>query len=202
MKKTFFLLSLTLLFACSKQASETLFSATDTAVQSRSAGVTVQIQDVNIVTGQQVEARFSVTGFTEITAFQYAMLFDTSALEYASATFTDTLPGYSMDGNFGMYWMGYAVEPGEVRTAWWSPSGYGVTVSPNAVTHSLFFTAKKSGTLSQYFAAWPDNPILGAVAYEFPTNPIALTVSYIPIAPPINPPGGNNGNPKKKKKRQ
>lgn len=201
MKQILVLLSLTLLFACSKPASEALFHTSDTAVQSR-AGVTVQIQDVNIVTGQQVEARFSVTGFTEITAFQYAMLFDTSALEYASATFTDTLPGYSMDGNFGMFWMGYNVEPGEIRTAWWSPSGYGVTVSPNAVTHSLFFTAKKSGTLSQYFAAWPDNPILGAVAYEFPTNPIALTVSYIPIAPPINPPGGNNGNPKKKKKRQ
>lgn len=201
MKQILFLFSVLFVFGCSKQPLETLSPATNPAATSR-AGVAVQIQDAAVTAGQQAEARFSVSGFSEITAFQYAMLFDTSALEYASATFTDSIPSYSMDGNFGMYWMGYNVEPGEIRTAWWSPSGYGVTVSPNAVTHSLFFTAKKSGTLSQYFAAWPDNPILGAIAYEFPLNPTTLTVSYIPIAPPINPPGGNNGNPKKKKKRE
>lgn len=200
MKKTLFILSLFLVFGCSKQPLET--PATSNHAATSRAGVTVQIQDANVIAGQPVEARFSVNGFADISCFQYAMLFDTSALEYVSATFTDSLPGYGIDCCFGMYWMGYAVEPGEVRTAWWSPSGYGVTVTPGAVTHSLFFTAKKSGTLAQYFAAWPDNPILGAIAYEFPLNPTTLTVSYIPIAPPVNPPGGNNGNPKKKKKRQ
>ncbi len=199
MKQVLFFLSILFLFACSPE--QVLTPTTNQQASERAAGVTVQIQNVNVVAGQPVEAKFSVSGFTNIACFQYAMLFDTAGLEYTGATFTDSIPGYSIDCCFGMYYMGYAVEAGEVRTAWISPNGYGVTVTPNATTHSLFFTAKKAGNLAQYFAAWPDHPILGAVAYEgVPLNPVPLTITYLSL--PASPPAGGNGNPKKKKKHQ
>ena len=200
MKQILVLLSLTLLFACSKPAHETLFPATNKAAADRSALVAWTLPDATFTTGQTVEAKFSVSGFDDLTAFQFAMQFDTATLGYQNITFTGAIPYFNLDC-IGMEWMGYFLEPGEVRVAWVHYAAGGLSIPAGTECFSLFFTAKKAGTLAAAFPHWPGNPILPSEASDGDFNIIPLTVSYIPIAPPINPPGGNNGNPKKKKKR-
>lgn len=198
MKKTLFILLLLSVFGCAKQPAET--PATNKAAADRSALVAWTLPDVAFTTGQTVEAKFSVAGFDDLTAFQFAMQFDTATFAYQNITFTGAIPYFNLDC-IGMEWMGYFLEPGEVRVAWVHYAAGGLSVPAGTECFSLFFTAKKAGTLSAAFPHWPGNPILPSEASDGAFNILPLTVTYIQPAP-INPPGGNNGNPKKKKKRE
>lgn len=197
MKKALIFLSILFVFGCSKQPIET--TPTNRAAADRSALVAWSLPDVAFTTGQTVEAKFSVSGFDDLTAFQFAMQFDTSALAYQNITFTGAIPYFNLDC-IGMEWMGYFLEPGEVRVGWVHGAAGGLSIPAGTEAFSIFFTAKKAGTLAAAFPHWPGNPVFPSEASDGDFNILPLTVTYIPIAPPINPPGGNNGNPKKKKK--
>lgn len=194
MKKTLFLLLILALFACSKQAIETEHLQSKSS--ERFVSVDWSVQDVQFTTGQTVEAKFSVSGFNDITSFQFAMKFDTAALAYSSASFTGAIPNFSID-NFGIYYMGYNVEPGEVRTVWYHFAPGGLSVPNGTQIFSLFFIAKKAGQLSTSFPFWPDNQMLPPEASDGEFNFVPLTVSYLQLAP-ISPPSG----PKKGKKKK
>jgi len=112
--------------------------------------------------GDTVEVKFRVTNFTDIGAFQYTLKFDTSKLNLKptnKVTFTGALAGYGTNC-FTFAGPGYALKAWEIRTAWLSTTGK--TLSANTHTHSLWFIAKKSGTvcnsLQLHFAAplWPN----------------------------------------------
>lgn len=185
MKKTIIILSVLSLFGCSKQAIETS-EEQDNQSTDRFVSVDWSVQDVQFTTGQTVEAKFTVSGFNDITSFQFAMKFDTAALAYSSASFTGAMPNFGI-GNFGMHYMGYSVEPGEVRTVWYHYAPGGLSVPNGTQIFSLFFVAKKAGTLSDAFPFWPDNQMLPPEASDGEFNFLPLTVNYLPIAPAAPP---------------
>jgi len=201
MKKTLFFLLALFAFGCAPSPLSPSLLETDQPATDRSAGVDFQIQNVAFPAGATVEAKYTVTGFTDLTAFQYAMQYDTAVLTYSHATFTGAIPDFNLDCCFGMEWMGYFLEPGEVRTAWVKYSPGGLTLPDGTVCYSLFFTAKQASNLQASFPAWLNNPVLPAEATDGQFNVLPLTVTYLPI--PVNPPQqpGGNGNGGKKKKR-
>jgi len=203
MEKTLFILTILFAFGCAPSPVSPSLTENKAATD-RSAVVDFQIQNVAFQPGQTVEAKYSVTGFTDLTAFQYAMQYDTAVLTYSHATFTGAIPDFNLDCCFGMEWMGYFLEPGEVRTAWVKYSPGGLTLPAGTVCYSLFFTAKHAGNLASAFPAWLNNPILPAEASDSQFNILPLTITYLPIPPTPPTGGGNAGNAsttKKKKKR-
>lgn len=139
-----------------------------------------QVQDTEFSTGDTVTADFSAYGFNQITAYQFAMLYDTGALAFVGVTFP---PGNPMGLNTGCFsWHGkpgYTVKPGELRHARSMP--YGKTYADGTQGFSYVFTAKQPGTLSQEMTLStcclypPMNPI----SYRWVLNMQPLTVAYI-----------------------
>lgn len=117
-------------------------------------------QGNNFSTGDTVEARFSVTNFTDISTFQFTLKWDTtymSILSAAPVTFTGVLPGLGA-GCF-TWWgkPGIALKPGEIRVAYTSTTGK--TLAPGAHVFSLRFVAKKPGTVCQALSHWIKSPL-------------------------------------------
>lgn len=191
MKKVLFILSI-FLFACSPEQALQPNTKNQQSGE-RSAAVEFQIQNVAFQAGQTVEAKYTVTGFTDLTAFQYAMQYDTAVLQYSHATVTGVVPDALY---LSVNWEEYFLAPGEVRVAWVHSYAGGVTIPPGTVCYSLFFTAKQSSNLAASFPFWPNNPVFPAEASDGQFNILPLTVTYLPI-PPSQP---GPANPKKKKK--
>jgi len=112
--------------------------------------------------GDTVEVKFRVTNFTDISGFQYTLKFDTAKMYLKptnKVTFTGALAGYT-SSCFSFAGPGYALKAWEIRTLWLSVIGK--TLPTNTHVYSLWFIAKKSGTvcnsLQLHFAApvWPN----------------------------------------------
>ena len=144
------------------------------------AQVTFTAPDVTYNAGQPVEAKATVSGFDAITAFQWALMFDTAALRLDSLAFPGNLPGYEQVTCFSLHSPGYTLQPGEIRSLWSDP--YGETLSDGTHVFSMHFTAKQAGKLSQDIAIYPQG--LYPVAYSFPLVPQALYWQFIPAKRP------------------
>ena len=139
-------------------------------------GIVFQVQNQSFFTGDTVEAVFSVSGFTGIGGFQYAMKFDTGALRWHGVTFTGRIPNYNANK---MSWHGkpgYNLKPGEIRTVW--TSTYGSTCE-DGETHTIRFIAKSSGQLSAKFGLWPGHWLKPSAAIAIPATPIPLEFVFV-----------------------
>lgn len=113
---------------------------------SASAFSQVQWQFINktFSTGDTVAVDFYASGFTGIGAFQYC--------------FSSAGPGY-------------ALKAWEIRTLWTSP--YGKTVAPGVKISTIYFVAKKAGSVCNTLQLWNAAP-LWSVAYT------ATPLAYVP----------------------
>jgi len=139
-----------------------------------------QIQDISFSTGDTVTADFSAYGFNQITAYQFAMLYDTAALKFVGVTFPPGNPmGLSLSGFSWHGKPGYNVKPRELRHL--RSMTYGNTYADGTHGFSYVFMAKQSGTLSQKMtlAMCCLSPPLNPMSYRWPLTYQPLTVAYI-----------------------
>lgn len=182
MKKTLILLSILFFFGCTKE--QVLIPTPENQQADSRALPTVKfkVQNVAFLPGQTVEAKFTVRNFTDLTAFQFAMQYDTSKLLFSHTVATDAIPPTLY---LSVEWEDYGLAPGEVRVAWVHDAAGGVTLPDNAQVFSFFFTAKKKGKLAGCFPFWPDNYVFPPEASDGAFNILPLTVTYIPIPPTL-----------------
>lgn len=139
-----------------------------------------QITDKTFSAGDTVTADFSAYGFDSITAYQFAMLYDTGALAFIGVTFPPGNPMGLSSGGFSWHGKpGYNVKPGELRHLRSMP--YSKTFADGTHGFTYVFTAKQSGTLSQKMtlATCCLSPPLNPMSYRWILNYQALTVSYV-----------------------
>jgi len=123
------------------------------------------IEDKAYDAGDIVTAEFNVTDFNNITAYQFAMKFDTSNLEFVGVEFPTTNP-LSLTSNL-FSWegkKGYRVGKGEVRHLATFPKGK--TLTNGTVVFKYVFKAKEAGILSENLA-------LGTCCLLLPLKPLA-----------------------------
>jgi len=145
---------------------------------SASAFAQVQWQFINktFVTGDTVAVDFYASGFTGIGAFQFTLKFDTSALRLRGTTnahkfgTTGAVAGYGPNC-FSSAGPGYSLKAWEIRTLWTSP--YGKTVAPGVKISTIYFVAKKAGSICNTLQLWNAAP-LWSVAYT------ATPLAYVP----------------------
>ena len=133
----------------------------------------ITIENRDFKAGDTVRAEYAVQGFNNIVAFQYGMMFDTAALRIAGIS--DEQP---INIGFGLFSMGYLVEPGEIRCVFTDP--YGVTLDDGELLYSVVFVAKKDGDLSQFFAMYPQG--LTAHAWQFLLTEIPFSVIFTDVS--------------------
>lgn len=139
-----------------------------------------QVFDQDFTAGDTVTADFTVYGFNQITAYQFAMRYDTGVLAFIGVTFP---PGNPMDLTTGCFsWHGkpgYNVKPGELRHGRSMP--YGETFADGTSVFSYVFKAKQSGMLSQKctLATCCLSPPLNPMSYRWVLEYQPLTVAYI-----------------------
>lgn len=139
-----------------------------------------QIPDVTFNQGDTVPADFYAYGFDSITAYQFAMLFDTGALAFVGVTFPPVNPMGLSDGCFSWHGKpGYNIKPGELRHARSMP--YSKTFADGTHGFSYVFVAKQAGTLSQKLTLSTCclYPPLNPISYRWVLVPQSLSVSYI-----------------------
>lgn len=139
-----------------------------------------QVQDAEFSTGDTVTASFAAYGFNQITAYQFAMLYDTGALAFVGVTFPPGNPmGLSLGGFSWHGKPGYNVKPGELRHLRSMPAGK--TYADGTHGFNYVFTAKQNGTLSQEMtlATCCLYPPMNPVSYRWVLTPQPLTVAYI-----------------------
>jgi hypothetical protein len=139
-----------------------------------------QVQDVDFSTGDTVVAEFRTYGFDTITAYQFAMLFDTAALKFVSVTFPAGNPMGLTTGHFSWHGKpGYNTKPRELRHLRSIP--FGQTYADGTHGFSYVFVAKQSGTLSSKMSLSMCclSPPLGPVSYRWILTAQPLTVAYI-----------------------
>lgn len=141
-------------------------------------------QGDNFSTGTTSEVKFSATGFTDISTFQFTLKWDTAYWSIhpdTPVTLTGILPGLGA-GCF-TWWgkPGVSLKPGEIRVAYTSTTGK--TLAPGAHVFSLRFVAKKPGTVCQALSHWIKSP-LWPNAWKGNLDYVPLTVAcYTPPAP-------------------
>jgi len=140
------------------------------------AQVNWQFINKTFSTGDTVAVDFYASGFTGIGAFQYTLKFDTSALRLRGTTnahkfaTTGAVAGYGPNC-FSSAGPGYALKAWEIRTLWTSP--YGKTVAPGVKISTIYFVAKKAGSVCNTLQLWNAAP-LWSVAYT------ATPLAYVP----------------------
>lgn len=143
-------------------------------------------EDKSYQPGDLVTAEFKVSGFTKVSCYQFAMLFDTSKLSFVGVEFPSDNP---LKLNTNLFsWAGkpgYRVKANEVRHLASFVVKDGKTLPDNTRVFNYVFKAKQEGTLSDDFAVATCclYPPLNPIAYTFPLYPAKLTVSY--VTPPI-----------------
>lgn len=141
-----------------------------------------QVQDIEFSTGDTVTADFSAYGFNQITAYQFAMIYDTGALVFVGVTFPpgNPIPMGLSDGCFSWHGKpGYNVKPKELRHPRSMPAGK--TYADGTHGFSYIFTSKQNGTLSDKvtFSTCCLYPPLNPISYRWILTPQPLTVAYI-----------------------
>lgn len=138
-------------------------------------GVNIDIASTDYQTGDAVTAPAYVSGFTKITAMQFALLYDTAALILTSIT-PGNVPGYGLE-DFSTAGPGYNLKPGEIRSVF--NSAYGATAPNNTLAFTLNFTAKQPGNTASDLAVYPQG--LYPLAYKFPLVYIPLTIAFFDV---------------------
>jgi len=124
----------------------------------------VQWQFINktFATGDTVAVDFYATGYTDIESFQYTLKFDTATLRLRGTTnahrfaTTGVIAGFG-PGCFSSAGPGYALKAWEIRTVF---SGiYGQTVAPGVKICTIFFVAKKAGSVCNALQLWKAAPV-------------------------------------------
>jgi len=137
-------------------------------------------EDKSYTTGDIVSAEFKVSKFNKISAYQFAMLFNTANLTFVGVEFPTANPLNLTANCFS--WAGkpgYRVKPNEVRHLFSSPNGK--TIADDSHVFSYVFKAKAASSLSQDLgvATCCLNPPLNPMAYNFPLHYQTLSVKCV-----------------------
>lgn len=136
--------------------------------------------------GDTVEVKFYVSGFTNINAFQYTLKMDTSALRMRGTTNAHKVSVTGAISTYGINCWSFPGPPSlnkawEMRTVW-APA-YAKTVAPGTHTHTLYFVAKKAGTVCA--SLWLHNVApLKCLAWNEQLQQVPQTVTCVE-PPPI-----------------
>ena len=132
------------------------------------------VQDGPIKKDQTFSVDFKVSDFTNITAYQFAIVFNPVNVEFVSVTFPQDNPLQLSTDDFGLW----QLAKGNVRHVWSNP--FGSTLDGNQHLFTYTFKAKKDSTVSSELklGKYGLNPPMYPVAYKFPLAGIPLTLSY------------------------
>lgn len=122
-----------------------------------SAQVLFTVHDQPLSDGATVSAGFHFYGCEDVASFQFALQYDTSALEYAGMDFTGAIPGFDEDW-FSFAGPNSALLANEIRSLYSQPTG--LTLHDGELVFTMHFTSKKTGSLSQHLRFWPNHPVL------------------------------------------
>lgn len=138
----------------------------------------VFVQDKSFKKDDIVTADFTVKDFTDISAYQFAILFKATGLTPQGVIIPEDNPlGLSETGNFGFY----QVAKGNIRTLW-SKVG-GMAIPDDTLIFSLKFKALKDSTLKSELSLSKCclNPPLNPMCYHHPLTYGPLTLTFLPI---------------------
>jgi hypothetical protein len=137
-----------------------------------------QFINKNFSSGDTVAVDFYATGYTDMESFQYTLKFDTATLRLRGTTnaqrfeTTGVIAGYG-PGCFSSAGPGYSLKAWEIRTVF---SGiYGQTVAPGVKISTIFFVAKKAGSVCNALQLWKAPP-LWPNAWKVPLSYVPITV--------------------------
>jgi len=145
---------------------------------SKTVGATVyaNIKDKVFTPNDVVPVEIKVSDFTNITAYQFAVKFNTAALEYVGVLFPESNPLQLSKDLFGLY----QISTGLIRHLWDNIEGR--TLANDATLFTLVFKAKTASTISKEVSI-PKcclNPPLNPMAYRY-------KLIYSPFTFKINP---------------
>jgi len=129
---------------------------------SASGQVLFTIPDQPLSDGATVSAGFHFYGYDDVASFQFALQYDTSALEYASMDFTGAIPGFDEDW-FSFAGPNSANLANEIRSLYSQPTG--LTLPEGELVFTMNFVSKTTGSLSQHLRFWPNHPVLSPKAH-------------------------------------
>ena len=134
-----------------------------------------EVQDRVLEAGEAVDVQFTVSNFTDIAAFQFALQFDPAQLAFDHIeTVPANLASLSADGHFGLY----NLVDGEIRSVWTNTQGQNIE---NGLTvFHVHFIAQQSGLkLSEVLELKPK--ALPEVAYTNTLEARQIQLVYLPV---------------------
>jgi hypothetical protein len=129
-------------------------------------GLVFTFPDATFEAGKQVEMPCKVYDFVNMAAFQWGILFDTAFLKLDSVKATNGLPEYDSTcfSHFAISQSQF-IKPGSLYTLW---TGVPCRTLEDGVTiFRAWFTAKKTGSLSQSIVKYPQGFQFEAVDCQF-----------------------------------
>jgi hypothetical protein len=136
--------------------------------------------DRKIQEGETLEVSFTVSNFTDIAAYQFALGFDPAALEFQSVeVLTDLIP-LSVEGNFGFF----NVEAGEIRALFSTLPGQDMPA--DQPVFRLIFKALESGQkLSEVLQIDPE--VIPAIAFNTDLDETGVELEFVQEVVSISP---------------
>lgn len=138
----------------------------------------LDVQNKSFSAGDTVTADFYVTGFDSISAYQFAIQFDSLEIEFLDVATDSSALGLSPD-DFGLWTLNKA----RIPTVWSNP--WSSTLPPNSYLFSIRFIAQVNGDLfgslrlepkpSTGFYLWP-------LYYDFYLQPGHVALSWYDVA--------------------
>jgi len=136
-------------------------------VLSAQTPVTIDISDAGVGNGQTFELDVKTTNFSNITTFQFTIVWNTAVLDFDTVgSYNATLPLAASDFNFTLS------SQGKIALTWFTASGK--TLAADALLFKLKFTALANGT----------SPV------EFSNDPVEIYAENTNGAVPVSPQNG------------
>ncbi|MBT7058234.1 MAG: cadherin-like domain-containing protein [Lentisphaerae bacterium] len=130
------------------------------APSTRIAGVTFDVSDELVNSGNPVSVNVSVGDFIDVTSAQFTLQWDPAVLAYASTG------DYGLNGVAGGSFGTTLADSGKLTFSWDDPNAMGVTVDDATVVFSVTFDAIGAGGTSSAVAL-VDDPTLREVTIDF-----------------------------------
>lgn len=138
----------------------------------------LDIPEKQFSAGDTVTADFYVTGFDSISAYQFAIQFDSLEIAFLDIATDSSALGLSPD-DFGLWTLSKA----RIPTVWTNP--YSSSLPPNSYLFSIRFIAQENGLLSNSFRIEPKPPTgwyLTPLYYNFYQQPGYIALAWYDIA--------------------
>ena len=144
-----------------------------------------KVEDKSYDKDDIVTAEFTVSNFSKISCYQFALLFDVTKLGFIGVEFPSDNPLALKSSLFS--WggkPGYKVKPNEIRHLASFPKGK--TLADNTYVFSYVFKALEAGNLADNLSLSTCclYPPMKPIAYNFPLNPQTLSVEFTELAEP------------------